>query len=139
MRSTSRFTRHKFIVYITEKSESIFSLTHTHTPSHILSPKGYAEAQPWHPLFAKCVPSHDVIGGEPIAISGTNSRLRADTEQKNPNITFARPGIRTQDLRALPVPRMQYNYATEAVTKVTVIPYLKTVRNLNVFAVNSRV
>ncbi|KAG6449368.1 hypothetical protein O3G_MSEX006022 [Manduca sexta] len=70
-----------------------FANIHTHTTSRILSPKGYAEAQPWHPLFAKCVPSHDVIGGEPIAISGTNSRLRADTEQKNPNITLPDPGF----------------------------------------------
>ncbi|KAG6439465.1 hypothetical protein O3G_MSEX000795 [Manduca sexta] len=35
-----------------------------------------------------------MIGGEPIAISGTNSRLRADTEQKNPNITLPDPGFK---------------------------------------------
>ncbi|KAG6464489.1 hypothetical protein O3G_MSEX014551 [Manduca sexta] len=55
-----------------------------------LSPKWYAEAQPEHALFAKCVLSYDVIGSEPIAISGTNSKLRANTEHKNPNITFIR-------------------------------------------------
>ncbi|KAG6459804.1 hypothetical protein O3G_MSEX011610 [Manduca sexta] len=66
--------------------------TYIHNITH-LSPKGYAEAQLGHPLFAKYVPSHDVIGGEPIAISGTNSRLRADTEQKNPNITLPDPGF----------------------------------------------
>ncbi|KAG6439590.1 hypothetical protein O3G_MSEX000902 [Manduca sexta] len=68
------------------------SYTHTHIITH-LSPKGYAEVQPRHPLFAECVPSQDVIGGEPIAISGTNSRLRANIEQKNPNITLPDPGF----------------------------------------------
>ncbi|KAG6453215.1 hypothetical protein O3G_MSEX008021 [Manduca sexta] len=70
----------------------INSLTHTHTITH-LSPKGYAEVQPGHPLFGKCVPSQDVIGGEPIAISGTNSSLRADIEQTNPNMTLPDPGF----------------------------------------------
>ncbi|KAG6465919.1 hypothetical protein O3G_MSEX015499 [Manduca sexta] len=63
---------------------------HTYNITH-LSPKEYAEAQPGHLLFAKCVPSHDVIGGEPIAISGANSR--ADTDQKIPNITLPDPGF----------------------------------------------
>ncbi|KAG6461158.1 hypothetical protein O3G_MSEX012458 [Manduca sexta] len=44
-------------------------------------------------------------------MSGTNSRFRSDTDQKNPNTTLP-DGIRTQDLRAA-VTRMQYNYATE--------------------------
>ncbi|KAG6456991.1 hypothetical protein O3G_MSEX010057 [Manduca sexta] len=35
----------------------------------------------------------NVINCEPIAISGTNSRLRADTKQKNPNITLPDPGF----------------------------------------------
>ncbi|KAG6464233.1 hypothetical protein O3G_MSEX014374 [Manduca sexta] len=79
---------------------SVFAITHT--PSRILSPKGYAKVQPGHQLFAKCVPSQDVIGGEPIAISGTNSRLWTDIEQKNPIITLPDPGFEPQDLRALP-------------------------------------
>ncbi|KAG6455727.1 hypothetical protein O3G_MSEX009360 [Manduca sexta] len=61
-----------------------------------LSPNGYVEAQLKHPLFAKCVPSHDVIGGELIAISGSNSRLRLDTEQKNLNTTLFDPGFESR-------------------------------------------
>ncbi|KAG6438807.1 hypothetical protein O3G_MSEX000242 [Manduca sexta] len=71
-----------------------------HNITHLF-PKGYAEAQLGHPLFAKYVPSHDVISGEPIAISGTNSRFRANTEQKKPKYHFTRHGNRTQDLREL--------------------------------------
>ncbi|KAG6460349.1 hypothetical protein O3G_MSEX011921 [Manduca sexta] len=70
-----------------------YTHTHIYTQHHEIYPRrGIAEAQPGHPLFAKCVPFHDVIG-EPIAISGTNSRLRADTKQKNPNITLPDPGF----------------------------------------------
>ncbi|KAG6454851.1 hypothetical protein O3G_MSEX008883 [Manduca sexta] len=57
-----------------------------HTHITYLCPKGNAEAQSRHQLFAKCIVSHDVIGDEPIAISSTNSRLQPEIEQKNPNL-----------------------------------------------------
>ncbi|KAG6462948.1 hypothetical protein O3G_MSEX013554 [Manduca sexta] len=60
-----------------------------HNITHFI-PEGVCRGATMAPTFRQ---SHDVIGGEPIAISGTNSRLRADTEQKNPNITLPDPGF----------------------------------------------
>ncbi|KAG6451374.1 hypothetical protein O3G_MSEX007128 [Manduca sexta] len=81
--------------------------TQTHFITH-LSPKKYAEAQPGHQLFAKCAPSHDVIGGEPIAILGLNSRLRADTEQKN-KISLCPTRALNPGPQSAIVPCMHYN------------------------------
>ncbi|KAG6450574.1 hypothetical protein O3G_MSEX006646 [Manduca sexta] len=66
--------------------KTVLGLEQKKKQTHIthLSSKRYAEEQPGHPVFAKCVQSHDiVIGGEPVAILGRNYRLWADIEQKS--------------------------------------------------------